>query len=145
MKILIIYMSRFGNTEACARRLADSVRSAGNEAFLYSILEIKPKTVPRSDLYVICSPTQFKRPPLRLLRFIRSLEIGENPPKYAIANTHFEESEVVDRLSKILDEKGLTGAVPAVALPLLGLEGPLEPGFEEKLDAFSDAFLSALS
>ena len=132
MKISIIYLSRFGNSETCARRLADSVRGAGNEAFLYSVLEIRPKTVPESDLYVVCSPTQFKRPPVRLIRFIRSLEIGENPPKYAIVNTYFEESEVVDRLSKILDEKGLSAAVSSVALRLHDSEGPLEPGFEAK-------------
>ena len=145
MKISIIYLSRFGNTEICAKRLAGSVRAAGNEAFLYSVIEIRPKTVPQSDLYVICSPTQFKRPPLRLLMFIRFLEIGDKASKYAIANIYSEESDVVDRLSKILDEKGLTQAVPAVGLRLVDLEGPLEPGFEEVLDTFSDAFLSVLS
>ena len=144
MKISIIYLSRFGNIEICARRLAEAVRAKGNEAFLYSILEIRPKTVPQSDLYVICSPTQFKWAPLRLIRFVRLLEIGGESPKYAIVNTYSEESDVIERLSKILDEKGLTSAVPAIALRLLDVEGPLEPGFEETLDTFSDSFLSAL-
>ena len=60
-KILIAYDSRTGRTQKMAERIADGVRSAGKEALIRRISEIKDASeLDGYEGYVFGSPTYFK-------------------------------------------------------------------------------------
>ncbi len=139
MTICIAYFSRFGNNRACSEHLAQTLRSKGHTVESFSMKDVKPDGLPASDLYIFCSPTQAGNAPGKPRRFLGRFSPPEGA-SYAIVATYYGDpgTKTGQALSKILDGKGMNRASDAVSVTVTGLKGPLEEGYQRKLEEFAE-------
>ncbi|UCE36825.1 MAG: flavodoxin domain-containing protein [Thermoplasmata archaeon] len=138
MKVCIAYESKFGNGEKCAHYLSGAITKIGHETEVFSIRDVKPNSLPQADIYVFSSPTHVGGPPGKMKKFLKKMEIGKKEAKYALITTHMDpNTKTIEKMEALLEPKGLTKASDGLKIKVTGMKGPLEDGFEEKLDEFA--------
>ncbi|UCH57417.1 MAG: NAD(P)H-dependent oxidoreductase [Candidatus Bathyarchaeota archaeon] len=70
MKILIVYDSRSGNTEAMAHAVAKGVESEGVEVVIEKVDEVSVDELPGVDGVILGSPTYYGLPSAKIKEFI---------------------------------------------------------------------------
>jgi hypothetical protein len=153
MKIEYFHASKFGNGAMVAEEFKTLMAAKGVTVNVQHIREARPKEMPPADLYLFSSPGRVGKPIGRTRRFLKKVKL---PPgtKYAILTTEGaprpdkktgripteEEMAKWQRvrpiMNEILQEKGLVKVAEGKIL-VTGLKGPLEDGWQKKVEAFA--------
>lgn len=136
MKVYIAYESKFGNGKKCVDYLQEAIAKKGHSVESSSIREIKSKSLPAADLYIFSSPTHMGRPPRKMKKFLNKLESPQEA-KYTTMVTHMGPNAKTPQLiNDLLQPKGMTKVSDGLKIRVTDMRGPLEDGYEKKLDAF---------
>jgi flavodoxin len=153
MKIEYFHASHYGNGAKVAEEFKKQMAARGVTVNVHHIKEVKPKELPAADLYVFSSPGRMGKPPWGARRFLKKVRLPAGT-KYAILNTQAapqpdkktgkmptEEQQarwqrMIPIMNDILQEKGLV-RVAEGKVQVTGLKGPLEEGWQKKVEAFA--------
>jgi menaquinone-dependent protoporphyrinogen IX oxidase len=154
MKIEYLHASMFGNGAAVAAEFQRQMAAKGVAVDVHHIREVRPTGLAPADLYVFSSPGRLGKPIGGMRRFLKKLELPAGTP-YAILTTEAaprpdkktgrmpteEELAKWQRVRPIMNEL-LQGKdlVPVAEdkVHVTGLKGPLEEGWQQKVQAFAD-------
>ena len=146
MKGLVIYDSKFGNTEKVAHAIAAAL---GPEE---SVRAVKVDAVTAGDLkdldvVVVGSPVQAWRPTEEMQTFLRGLQPNTLSGVQAAAfDTRLRgrlAGAAADKIEKALRKQGCTIVTPAMGFFVLGTEGPLAEGELDKAVVWARQILEA--
>jgi len=153
MKIEYFHASKYGNGAKVADEFKTQMIAKGVMVDVHHIREARPKEMPPADLYLFSSPGRMGKPIGRMRRFLKKAELPSGA-KYAILTTEgapqpdkktgrmpTEEElakwqRVRPIMNEILREKGLVKVAEGKVL-VTGLKGPLEEGWQKKVEAFA--------
>ncbi|TFG11191.1 MAG: flavodoxin family protein [Promethearchaeota archaeon] len=135
MKVLIVYYTKYGNTEKVANLIAEGIRSVeGNEVTVESVKNVKPKEDASYDLILIGSPNHFGRHVGSVKKFINKLPKSQiKANAYAVFDTYimkdFEKAvkKMEEQISEVMPE--LPKASPGLSIKVEGTgtsKGPIE-------------------
>jgi flavorubredoxin len=139
MKINILYASWFGNGKKVVEELAEILLKKNQDVKLFSIMEKSPELIPDADLYIFSSPTRKFSLPANVKDFISSFIPPKNQTRYALMTTYMDPRKIaLKKMGAILNLKCMLKVVDDFKVKSLGLKGPLEAGYNEKLMAFAE-------
>lgn len=153
MKIEYLHASKFGNGIKVAAEFKQQMTDKGVVVDVHHIREVRPTEPSPADLYVFSSPGRLGKPIARMRRFLKKLRL---PPgtQYAILTTEAmpkpdkktgqmpTEQELAKYqrvrpiMTELLQSKGLV-TVADDTIHVTGLKGPLEEGWQKKVQAFA--------
>jgi flavodoxin len=154
MKIEYVHASRFGNGAMVAEEFKKQMAAKGVMVVVHHIRELQPKDPPSADLYVFSSPGRIGKPIGGMRRFLKKVALSPGT-RYAILTTEgapkpdrktgrmpTEEEiakwqHVIPIMNEILQAKGLSKVAEDKVL-VTGMKGPLEEGWQQKVEAFAD-------
>jgi len=151
MKIEYFHASKYGNGVMVAEEFKKRMATKGATVNVHHIRDARPKELPPADLYLFSSPGRIGKPIGAMRRFLRKASLPTGS-RYAILTTEgaprpdktgrmpSEEEmarwqRVIPIMNELLQEKGLVKVAEGKIL-VTGLKGPLEEGWQEKLEAF---------
>jgi multimeric flavodoxin WrbA len=152
MKIEYYHASKYGNGAMVAEEFKKQMDLKGATVNVHHIRDARPKELPQADLYIFSSPGRLGKPIGGMRRFLKKVQLQPGT-KYAILTTEGatqpnkktgkmpseEELAKYQRVIPIMDEllqaKGLK-KVAAGKVLVTGLKGPLEVGWQKKVEAF---------
>lgn len=152
MKIEYIHASKFGNGATVADEFKKQMVAEGVTVNVHHIREASPEELPPADLYLFSSPGRMGKPIGGMRRFLKKARLPR-ATKYAILTTELapqpdkktgrmptEEDmarwqHVIPIMNEILQGKGLVKVADDKVL-VTGLKGPLEEGWQKKVEAF---------
>ncbi len=152
MRIGYYHASRFGNGVQVAEEFKKDMAAKGVTVDVHHIDEVRPRELPPADLYVFSSPGRMGKPIGSMRRFLKKAELAPGA-KYAILTTELApqpnkktgkmptEEEVAKWqrvrpiMNELLQEKGLVKVAEDTVL-VSGMRGPLEEGWQKKVEAF---------
>lgn len=153
MMIEYFHASKYGNGALVAEEFRKRMAAREVAVNVHHVRDAKPKEMPPADLYVFSSPGRIGRPIGRMRRFLKKLRLPAGT-QYAILTTEGaprpdkrtgrlpteEELAKVQRvipiMRGILQGKGLAGVAEGKVL-VTGIKGPLEEGWQEKVEAYA--------
>ena len=153
MTIEYVHASKYGNGARVAEEFKRLMAARGVAVNVRHARDARPKEMPAADLYVFSSPGRMGRPIGRMRRFLKRLQLPAGA-KYALLVTESapqpnkktgqmptpEEmarwQRVAPIMTGILDGKGLV-KVAEGKVRVIGLKGPLEEGWEKKVESFA--------
>src|SRR5689334_8989036 len=153
MKIEYLHASRFGNGAAVAREFRHEMACHDIPVEVHHIREVSPSELPVADLYVFSSPGRLGRPIRGMRRFLKRVSLPAGT-RYAIFTTEAapkpdpktgrmpteEELAKYQRVRSIMNELLAGKRLVKVAegdVHVTGLRGPLEDGWQSKVQAFA--------
>jgi len=153
MNIEYLHASRFGNGALVAAEFKKQMAARGIVVEVHHIREVGPIELAPADLYLFSSPGRFGRPIGAMRRFLKKVSLPTGT-MYAILTTEAApkpdkktgrmptEAELAkwQRVRPIMNEILLAKGLVNVAedkLLVTGLKGPLEEGWEKKVEAFA--------
>ncbi len=152
MRIEYFHASKFGNGAAVAEEFRRRMADRGVDVAVHHIKDVREEALPEADLYVFSSPGRMGRPIGSMRRFLKTTQMPAGA-SYALLTTEMaprpdkktgriptEEEigkfqHVRPIMNEILHGKGLT-EVAEEKVHVTGLKGPLEDGWERKVDDF---------
>jgi hypothetical protein len=152
MKIEYLHASNFGNGAIVADEFRKQMVAEGVTVNVHHIREASPKELPPADLYLFSSPGRMGKPIGGMRRFLKKARLPA-ATEYAILTTELapqpdkktgrmptEEDmarwqHVIPIMNEILQGKGLVKVADDKVL-VTGLKGPLEEGWQKKVEAF---------
>jgi menaquinone-dependent protoporphyrinogen IX oxidase len=158
MKIEYFHASKFGNGAQVAEEFKRVMSEKGIEVVVHHIKEARPKELPPADLYVFSSPGRIGKPIGSMRRFLKKVKLPSGT-KYAILSTEGapqpdrktgkvptkEERDkwqkVVPIMNELLQAKGLRKVAEGTVY-VTGMKGPLEDGWQKKVETFSTLILA---
>ncbi len=148
MNISIIYESKYGNGKQAMTYFGNCLKKKGHAVQLMSIHEIKPHMLPESDLYIFSAPNAFGKVVRSMRKFLEKIEIKNPSAHYILVNTCLNPSSSEDKgleqMEEILREKNTTKLSEGLKLRVMAMKGPLESGYEKKLDDLAKTIQSSL-
>ena len=140
MKINIFYASWFGNGKKVVEELAEMLLKKNQDVKLFSIMEkIQAMIIPEADFYIFSSPTRKFSLPANVKDFISSFTPPKSQARYALMTTYMDPRTIaLKKMEAILNSKDMLKAAGDFKVRSLGLKGPLETGYSEKLKAFTE-------
>lgn len=153
MKIEYLHASKFGNGATVAAEFQKLMAASGVRVDVHHIRDVKPDKLSPADLYVFSSPGRMGRPIGRMRRFLKKVALPAGT-KYALLTTEMapqpdkktgrvptdEElakwQRVIPIMHALLQAKGLV-SVAEGKVHVTGLKGPLEDGWQQKVEAFA--------
>ena len=159
MKIEYVHASKFGNGAKVAEKLKGDMASRGVAVTVHHIRDVKPKELPPADLYLFSSPGRMGKPIRGMRRFLRDLrlpagtrygilttEMAPRPDKETGRTPTEEEIARFQKVRPIMNEllqgKGFVEVAEDKVL-VTGLKGPLEDGWQAKVEAFATRIIDA--
>jgi len=158
MKIEYLHASKFGNGAMVAAEFAKLMATRGVSVDVHHIREVDPAELSAADLYVFSSPGRFGKPIGRMRRFLKKVRLPAGT-RYAVLTTEAapkpdkktgrmpteEELARWQRVRPIMNEilqgKGFVNVAEDKVL-VTGLKGPLEEGWQRKVEAFAASVLT---
>jgi flavodoxin len=138
MKVCITYESKFGNGKKVVDHLENTLKGKGHEVQVCLARETRPNALPQADLYIFHSPTHMGSPVGKIKKFLKKMEIPQNDAKYALTATHMDpNATTVRKMDAFLKSKGMTKVADGLQVMVKGMKGPLEEGWEQKIEAFA--------
>lgn len=135
MKAIVIFDSKFGNTEKVARALALGLKDGGIETDCMRFDQVPPDGFRTSDLIAIGGPTQNRKVSAPLDRWLQGLSNSDLAGKQGFAFDTRYRSRFAGSAAKGIEARMQSLAMRVVLPPasaiVLGNQGPLEPGSEE--------------
>jgi menaquinone-dependent protoporphyrinogen IX oxidase len=153
MKIEYLHASKYGNGAMVAEEFSKQMAAQGVTVDVHHIAAVNPKQLPPADLYLFSSPGRMGKPIGGMRRFLKKVGLPAGT-KYAILTTELApkpdkktgrlptEQEMAKRqrvrpvMNEILQGKGLAEVAEDTVL-VTGLKGPLEQGWQQKVEAFA--------
>jgi menaquinone-dependent protoporphyrinogen IX oxidase len=153
MNIEYFHASKYGNGVLVAEEFKKQMAAKGIAVNIHHIRNAKPKEMPSADLYLFSSPGRMGKPRGCVRRFLKKARLPSGT-KYALLITEAapqpdkktgrlptEEEmakwqRVIPTMNEILQEKGLTNVAEG-KIQVTGLKGPLEEGWQKKVEAFA--------
>ena len=153
MKIEYFHASKYGNGAMVAEEFKKQMAAKGVTVNVHHIRDARPKEMPPADLYLFSSPGRMGKPIGGMRRFLKKAKLPSGT-KYAILTTEAapqpdkktgrmptEEEQakwqrVIPVMNEILQEKGLVKVAGGKIL-VTGLKGPLEEGWQMKVEGFA--------
>jgi menaquinone-dependent protoporphyrinogen IX oxidase len=157
MKIEYAHASKFGNGAKVAEEFKNDMATRGVAVTVHHIKDVKAKELPPADLYLFSSPGRMGKPIGSMRRFLKDLQLPAGT-SYAILTTEMaprpdkktgrmpteEEIGRFERVRPIMNELLLGKGLVAVAedkVYVTGMRGPLEDGWQQKVEAFAGRIL----
>jgi menaquinone-dependent protoporphyrinogen IX oxidase len=157
MKIEYAHASKFGNGAKVAEEFKNDMATRGVAVTVHHIKDVKAKELPPADLYLFSSPGRMGKPIGSMRRFLKDLQLPAGT-SYAILTTEMaprpdkktgrmpteEEIGRFERVRPIMNELLLGKGLVAVAeekVYVTGMRGPLEDGWQQKVEAFAARIL----
>ena len=155
MKIEYVHASKYGNGASVAAEFASLLAARGVTVAVHHIRDVDATELSPADLYVFSSPGRMGKPPRRMRRFLNNVRLPAET-RYAVLTTEIapkpdkktgrvpseEEAAKWQRIRpimiEILEGKGLV-KVGDDKIYVTGLKGPLEDGWQDKVEAFAAA------
>jgi len=142
MKVCIVYESKYGNGKKLVEHMQTTLSNKGHDVKTYSVRETKPDSLPNADIYIFSSPTHVGGPPGKMKKFLKKLEINQEGAKYTLMTTYMDpKSKTLQKMEELLQPKGMTKVTDGFSIKVKGMKGPLEEGYEEKLEEFTKKIL----
>jgi multimeric flavodoxin WrbA len=153
MKIEYFHASKYGNGAMVAEEFKKQVAAKGVTVNVHHIRDVRPNEIPPADLYLFSSPGRMGKPTWGVRRFLKKAKLPAGT-KYVILTTEAaprpnkktgrmptEEEQakwqrVIPVMNEILQEKGVVKVAEGKIL-VTGLKGPLEEGWQKKVEAFA--------
>jgi menaquinone-dependent protoporphyrinogen IX oxidase len=155
MKIEYLHASKFGNGAMVAAEFAKVMAARGVDVEVHHIHGVRPAELSAADLYVFSSPGRMGKPIRGMRRFLAKVRLPAGTD-YAVLTT--EAAPKPDRktgrvpteeerarwqrvrpiMNEILQGKGLVKVAEDKVL-VTGMKGPLEEGWQQKVEAFADS------
>ena len=134
MKVLIVYYTKYGNTEKVAKLIGEGISSKeGNEVVVKNVKDVNLKKDDSYNLILIGSPNHFGRHVGSIKKFINKLPKSKlNVNAYAIFDTYitadFEKAvkKMEEQISEVMPD--LTKASPGLSIKVEGTgvsKGPI--------------------
>jgi hypothetical protein len=160
MHIEYFHASKFGNGAAVAEEFKRQLAGQGVTVSIHHIEDAAARQLPMADLYVFSSPGRFGKPIRGMRRFLARVELPAGT-RYAVLTTEAaaqpdkktgrvpSEEElakwrrVIPIMNEILQRKGLTRVAEGKVM-VTGVKGPLEEGWQLKVEAFAAQVRTAL-
>ena len=155
MKIEYFHASKFGNGAMVAEEFKKLMSAKGVTVNVHHIRDARPKEIMPADLYVFSSPGRFGKPISSMRRFLKKAQMPTGA-RYAIMTTESapkpdkktgkmpseEELARWERVRPIMNEllqaKGMKKVAEGhVLVNPNTLKGPLEEGWQKKVEAFA--------
>ena len=154
MNIAYYHASKFGNGAMVADEFKKIMVARGITVSVQHIRDANPEDLAQADLYVFSSPGRMGKPKGSVRRFLRKLSL-EPGTRYAVLTTQGapkpdkktgkmptqEEQDrwerVIPIMNELLEARGLK-KVAEGAVWVTGIKGPLEQGWQHKVEAFAD-------
>jgi multimeric flavodoxin WrbA len=158
MKIEYFHASKYGNGALVAEEFKKQMAAKGATVDVHHIRNASPKEMPPADLYVFSSPGRMGKPVGGMRRFLKEARLPLGV-KYAILTTEgapqpdkktgqmpTEEEQnkwqrVIPVMNEILQKKGLVNVFEDRVL-VTGIKGPLEEGWQKKVETFASRISS---
>ncbi len=157
MRIEYFHASKYGNGAAVADHFKTHMSSRDVSVSVHHIRDVVPDDLPDADLYVFSSPGRMGKPIARMRRFLEGLVL---PPgsRFAVLTTEMapgpdrktgevpteeelaKHQRVRPMMTAILKGKGLD-EVASDKVHVTAIKGPLEDGWQDKVEAFADQLL----
>lgn len=114
---------------------------------MFSVRKLEPTSIPSADLYIFSSPKQIDCLAGKMKKILKKLEISQEGAKYALVTTcmNHPNTKSLKIMEKLLQSKDLLKVSDDLMIKLTGIKGPLESGYEEKLDTFAEDILKAIN
>lgn len=157
MRIAYYHASEYGNGAKVAEEFKRIAEARGVTVRIQHVRDVKPKEVTSADLYLFSSPGRFGKPIGGMRKFLKKIDL---PPgaRYAIIVTELnpqadktgekptEEElgrcqQVIPAINESLQGKGLTRVADG-KIYVTGMKGPLEEGWQRKVEEFARIVLS---
>ena len=158
MKALVVYDSKFGNTEKVAQAIGAALTSKGEVAVL-NVADARPEQLAGVDLLLVGSPTWGSRPTPAITRWLKALptrclkgvrvagfdtrgdmsQVTSRFVLHLVGFLGFAAAPISDRLAK----KGGIAAVPPEGFIVVNREGPLKEGEQERAAEWADKIVAA--
>jgi len=153
MKIEYFHASEYGNGAIVAEEFKKQMAARGVTVNIHHIRDARPKEMPPADLYLFSSPGRMGKPIGGMRRLLKKAKLPSGT-KYAILTTEAapqpdkktgqtptEEEQakwqrIIPIMNEMLQEKGLVKVAEGKIL-VTGLKGPLEEGWQKKVEAFA--------
>jgi menaquinone-dependent protoporphyrinogen IX oxidase len=153
MRIEYFHASKFGNGAMVAEEFTKQLAAKGVTVNVHHIQQARPDRLPTADLYLFSSPGRMGKPIGGMRRFLKKLRLPAGS-RYAILTTEAAPQPdkrtgripTEDELAKwqrvrpimneILQGAGLVKVAEDKVL-VTGLKGPLEEGWQKKVEAFA--------
>ena len=153
MRIEYFHASKFGNGAMVAEEFTKQLAAKGVTVNVHHIQQARPDRLPTADLYLFSSPGRMGKPIGGMRRFLNKLRLPAGT-RYAILTTEAAPQPdkrtgripTEDELAKwqrvrpimneILQGAGLVKVAEDKVL-VTGLKGPLEEGWQKKVEAFA--------
>jgi menaquinone-dependent protoporphyrinogen IX oxidase len=161
MHIEYVHASKFGNGARVAEAFGRDMAARGIDVAVHHVAEVKRGELAPADLYVFSSPGRMGKPISSMRKFLKKEELPRSA-RYALLTTEMAPKpdkktgrmpteEEICRFQKVrpimhslLQAHGYV-AVAEDVIHVTDMKGPLEDGWEWKVDAFADRLASALS
>jgi multimeric flavodoxin WrbA len=153
MMIEYFHASKYGNGAMVAEEFKKQIAAKGVTVNVHHVRDARPKEMPPADLYLFSSPGRMGKPRGAMRRFLKKAKLPSGA-KYALLITEAapqpdkktgrmptEEEmakwqRVIPIMNEILQKKGLV-KVAGGKVQVTGLKGPLEEGWQKKVEAFA--------
>jgi flavodoxin len=144
MKVLILYESRFGNGKKLCEQLKELFISKGHDAETFSVIDTGPGKLPEADLYVFSAPTRMFMLAPAMKSFLKNFKPSKEGSKYALMTTYLNpQVKALANMEKLLKPKNMVKVTNGFTVKVLGTEGPMEDGYEKRLEEFAEELLKA--
>ena len=158
LKIEYFHASKYGNGARVAEEFKKQMAGRGIAVNVRHVREAKPREIPPADLYLFSSPGRMGKPIGDMSRFLKearlpagarcailTTELAPQPDKNGRLPSE-EELGKCQRMIPIMDqmvrEKGLVN-VAQTRVFVTRLKGPLEEGWQEKVEVFASGIVPA--
>ena len=155
MNIEYLHASRFGNGATVAEEFRQRMAARGVTVAVHHIREVTPDALPPAELYVFSSPGQWGKPVRRVRRFLSRVRLPAGT-RYALLTTEMgplrpdktgrvpSEEEIArwQRVRPLMTETLQALGLDKVAegkVYVTGIRGPLEDGWQAKVEAFASS------
>jgi len=148
MNISIIYESKYGNGKEAMVYLETILKNKGYSVQLMSIHDVNPRSLPASELYIFSAPNAFGKIVRSMRKFLDKIDIKNSNVRYLLVNTCLNpvssEDKGLEQMDEILNKKNISKLSDGLKLKVMTMKGPLETGYEKKLDELSKTIQSSL-
>jgi len=153
MKIEYFHASVYGNGAMVAEEFKKRMAAREVTVNVHHVRDVRPKELPPADLYLFSSPGRMGGPTMGMRHFLKNARLPSGT-KYAVLTTELQpgpdkktgrlptEEElgkcqrIIPAMNQILQGKGLVKVAQGKIL-VTGFKGPLEDGWQEKVEAFA--------
>ena len=155
MIIEYYHASKFGNGVRVAEEFCRLMAAKGVVVNIHHVKKTKPKEIAPADLYVFSAPGRFGKPIGDMQGFLKKAQLAPGTrcailttemlpqPDKKTGKVSIDEGpcqKVLPVMNELLQAKGLT-KVAEQRVYVVGLKGPLEEGWQKKVEAFAQTIL----